>query len=206
MLAFGANRTSANYSSGNQLAAVKTANGMAIGKIAQIGLQLPLKKNYFLSTGLTYQKLHTTFAYSEDLGYVDNVAALHRIYRTKHIYHNNFFEFAELNIGAGKKLYFGENWGSQITVLINPSYKLKSTGRTLDENSAVVYIEDFDAGQKWFLNAGIGVDLFFDTRFGGLVLGAGLNQSLSKIKLLNDSDLKMQPRSVQFRMGVTRDF
>ena len=203
---FGVNQSWSNYNQGNQLATLTAAEDLAFGNSFQLGVKFPLKNKFFVTTGLTYQKLHTTFSYKEDLGTEVSLALNQRITRVKNIYHNNYFEFIELNLGVGKEFYFGKNWGSQLSLSFNPSYQLKATGRTLNEDLSVFEMENHKTVDRLLWAAGGGLDLFFNLKSNRILAGVDLKRSLSKIQLLDNSDLQLQPQVLTFKLGLERKF
>ena len=203
---FGVNQSWSNYNQGNQLAALTAAEDLAFGNSFQLGVKFPLKNKFFVTTGLTYQKLHTTFSYKEDLGSEVSLALNQRITRLKNIYHNNYFEFVELNLGVGKEFYFGKNWGSQLALSFNPSYQLKATGRTLNEDLSIFEMENHKTVDRLLWSAGGGLDLFFNLKSNRILAGVDLKRSLSKIQLLDNSDLQLQPQVLTFKLGLERVF
>ena len=87
-----------------------------------------MKKNIFLESGLSFQKLHATFDHNLPLGTFIDTMNHQKIYRTRHVFHNNYFSYLELNVGIGKTFLFEKNWGSEIVFRFNPSIKLKNEG------------------------------------------------------------------------------
>ena len=82
-------------------------------------MEYHIKKGFFTSVGVSYQRLHRTFTFSEELETEINYPAFQKTYRTKRVFYNNYFDFIELNIGGEKSFSFGKNWGSQLALNIN---------------------------------------------------------------------------------------
>ena len=203
---FGLNTFNQNYQAGPQAELLKSAEESAIGNSYNLGLEYHIKKGFFTSVGVSYQRLHRTFTFSEELETEINYPAFQKTYRTKRVFYNNYFDFIELNIGGEKSFSFGKNWGSQLALNINPSFKIKSTGRTLDDNESIIDIEDFATKPKVFVSAGAEVRLFYKINSNRVFTSFGYKQALSKIKLLNNSSLSFQPQVLSVTLGVSRDF
>ncbi|MEM6966720.1 MAG: hypothetical protein AAF573_18290 [Bacteroidota bacterium] len=146
------------------------------------------------------------FTFREDLGSTVNSIQQQRISETRNVFYNNFFDLIELKIGGGKHFYFGKNWGSQVALHFNPSYKINSSGRTLNDEESIVIIEEFDAKQKLFLNASADLKIFYTIKKNSIFLGAGYARSLNDIKFLENSDLKFRPTVLNFNLGISRRF
>lgn len=206
LLSFGLNSTQSNYKDGLQTEALTNAEEAAWGTSFQVLFQYEFKKELFSSFGLGYHRLHNTFTFREDLGSIINSIQQQKIYQTRYVFYNNFFDFVELKIGGGKNFSFGNNWGSQIAIHINPSYKVNSTGRTLNDGESIITIEDFDAQQKLFWNASADWKLFYKIKGNNIFVGASYARSLNSIKFLENSDLKFAPQILNLNLGVSRRF
>ena len=90
--------------------------------------------------------------------------------------------------------------------MLQTSFKIKSTGRTLDDNESIIDIEDFATKPKVFVSAGAEVRLFYKINSNRVFTSFGYKQALSKIKLLNNSSLSFQPQVLSVTLGVSRDF
>lgn len=202
----GLNKFNPNYQDGSQAALLESAEESAIGSAYHLGLEYQLKKGFFTSVGVSYQRLHSTFTFSEELETEIDYSALQKIYRTKRVFYNNYFDFIELNIGGGRSFSFGKNWGSQLALNINPSFNIKSTGRTLGDDESIIDIEIFATKSKVFVSAGAEVRLFYKIKNNRVFTSFGYKQALSKIKLLNNSSLSFQPQVLSVTLGMNRDF
>lgn len=206
LLSFGLNTTNSTYSSSLQANVLEVAESSEWSNSAQIIFQRQLSNGFFTSFGLGYHKLHSTFSFSEDLGVtLDN---LQKIQQTKHVFHNNYFQFFELKMGLGKTIYFGKKkkMGSQIALHLNPSFKLNSEGRTLDDNESIIDIEEYDSEQNWFWTTSGDLKLFYQYKSNKIFTSVGINQSISKLKVINNSELKNQQRMIIFNLGLMKDF
>lgn len=205
-VSFGVNISRSNFSSGSQVDSVSNAEGAALGNTYSLGWRVPLKKDFFIETGFTFQKLHTTFSHSEYLGFTLDLIERQKVFRTKHIFHNNYFKYLELNLGVGRNFSFGKNWGSEIILHFNPSYKFDSQGRTFDENQTIIYIEDFEANQKWLWSSDVGLNLFYQVKNNKIFTGVNFKQNLSKLKILENSNLTIQPQILTIKLGMLKSF
>ena len=111
-----------------------------------------------------------------------------------------------MNLGAGKNFNFGKNWGIQLSAHINPSVLFSAKGRTLNVAESIVDLERSSTSYNLFLSADAGVDFFFKVGKSRILAGADFKQSLSKIFLLENSDLQLQPQIISFKLGVERKF
>ncbi|MFK8009542.1 MAG: hypothetical protein AB8H03_24485 [Saprospiraceae bacterium] len=205
-LSFGVNTFLSNYRSGSQIDLLKTADNQAIGTSYNLGLQYQLKKGFFTTIGVSYQNLHHTFSYREELDPILDFTQFQQINRTKKVFYNNYSQIVELNIGGGKSFFFGKNWGSQIALNINPALKIKSTGRTLNDDKSIIDIEDFAVDQKLFISAGAEVRLFYKIKNNHIFTSLGYKHALSNLKLLNNSTLTLQPQILNINLGISRNF
>lgn len=205
-LSFGLNTFQSNYSDANQISSLESAENQAIGNTLNLGLQYQLKKEFFATLGFSFQNLHHTFSFREELDPVLDFSQFQQINRTKRVFHNNYTQLVELNIGGGKSFSFGKNWGSQIALNINPSLKMKSSGRTLNEEESIIDIEDFAANQQFFLSAGAEVRLFYKIKDYHFFTSFGYKHALSNVELLNNSTLTLQPQIINLNLGVSKEF
>lgn len=203
---FGVNQSYNTYSQSVQSEALQEAEEVAEGSSFQIGIMFPIKQRFFLFSGLTYQKLHTIFTYSENLGTELDLAQGRRVTKIKHICYNNDAEFLDFNVGIGKDINFGQKWGSQFTMFFSPSYQLRHTGRTLNQDFSVFEMNNYAIPNRLSWNASASTGLFLKVKNHRLVGSINWQMGLSKMKLLENSDLRVQQDVLSFRLGIERQF
>ncbi len=205
-LSFGANTFLSNYRSGEQVDLLRAAEDQAIGTTYNLGLQYQLKKGFFTTIGISFQNLHHTFSYREILDPIIDFTQFQQIKRTKKVFYNNYSQLVELNIGGGKSFTLAKNWGSQIALNINPSFRIKSSGRTLNDDKSIIDIEYFAADRQLFISAGAEVRLFYKIKSNQIFTSFGYKHAFSNLKLLNNSTLTLQPQIININFGVSRKF
>ena len=205
-LGYGLNTFQSNFNPSSQTELLQSAEDIAYGHAVNLKLKYHFKHKIYASLGFTYQKLHNTFSYREDLGVVNNLVDFTKVHRTKVIYHNNYFENISINIGVGKAFLLTKYLGFDIALQLNPTLGLSSEGRTLNDELQVVYIENFQPSKKLFLSAGTSIDVFYKVKNNKIFAGAGFTQTLSKVNLIQNSNLSYQPRILTFNIGFGRRF
>lgn len=206
LLSFGRNAFSSNYGVGPQVNALNMATTRKLGNSYHLGFEYTFKKGFFTSLGVSLHSLHHTFSFREEPIVITDFDVNQRITRTKRVFHNNYFHFLELNLGAGKSFSLGKNWGTQVAIHLNPSLRWKTIGRTLNENNTIVDIEQFEVDQKFFLGISGEARVFYQLKRNKIFTSFRFNQVLSDLKLINTSTLEFQPQMLNANIGVSRNF
>lgn len=205
-LEFGLNTFQSNYNSSNQADRQKNAEQIAVGNSLKFILRKNFKNQTFVNLGVKYQKLHNTFSDREFLGLFIKPNSLITVERTKYIYHNNYFESWSLNFGVGKSFKIIKNLGIDVSVNINPSFRLKKEGRIFNDELEIIYLENNEPSKSMFWTASSDLDLFYKFKNNKIFAGAGFSQAVSNIKLIEDSNLSQQPQIFTFKIGIGRSF
>lgn len=206
LLSFGRNAFNNNYGVGPQVDKLNIATSKELGNSYQLGFEYTLKKEFFTSLGVSLHSLHHTFSFREEPIVITDFGVNQRITRTKRVFHNNYFHFLELNLGAGKSFSWGKNWGTQIAIHLNPSLRWKTIGRTLNENNTIVDIEQFEVDQKFFLGVSGEARVFYQLKRNKIFTSIRYNQVLSNLNLINTSTLEFQPQMLNANIGISRSF
>ena len=203
-LSIGSNTFTNSYNSGFQIQELESAEAKAFGLSYNLGFEYLIKKGFFASVGVSYQRLHNTFTFSEELEVEEN--SLQRIYRTKYVYYNNYFDIMSLNIGVGKSILFGKKWGSKMILNIQPSYTLNVEGRSLNDQISIIDVKEDPAQQKLFLAIGAELRLFYKLKSNEVFVSYGYQQAITDSKLIKNSSLKYKPQISSINVGMSRSF
>ena len=205
-VAFGWTIHQNNYNSSLQSERLKMAEEIAVGHSANFSLNHKLSAKSFLRVGLTYQKLHNTFTNREYLGVFVNQATFAEVERTRYIFHNNYFENLSLNIGVGKSFSIIRNLELETVFQISPSLRLKEEGRVFNDELAIVFIEENAPSKSIYWNLGADLNMVYQLNRSKLFAGLIFSQSLSRLKIIEGSDLTRQPRILTLNLGIRRSF
>ena len=203
-VSYGLNSSQNVYSNTVQKEALENADDLALGSTYHLQLEQHFRKHVFWYTGLSFQRLHSTFYYEKFLGFEDNFADLIRTSRTRKVYHNNYLHLLELNLGLGKSFFPKNKIGLDLSIQLNPTLSFNPRGRTLDEELNIINIEDQNSGVQWMFSAGTRLDLRYNFKTSSISLGLGYTQVLSKLQIISDSDLTNQPRVLELRIGLRK--
>ena len=205
-LSFGLNQYRSNYTTANQRIALEIAENETLGETIEIGWNYYLKNKFFVQSGVAYERLHSTFTYSEDLGTTVSFDLGQKTQRNRHIFHNNYLETVQLNLGLGRNFDFGKNWGSDFVVRLSPNYKIKAEGRTLADDFSVLEIEAMESTQRLFWSSDVGFNLKYRIANNNIFAGMNFKQYLTKTSLTENSTINLQPQIIQVRIGFSRVF
>jgi len=206
-LSAGYNRMIGNLIDDIQMDSLSTNESSEWGNSYNLSFEHLLKKNYFVSLGISYNSLHTSFTYRKNLGVYNDFTTQNKVRKTRYVYHNNYFKFIQFRAGAGKQFEFNKHWSSQVLAHISPTLKTCHSGRALDENQTIVSIEDMGTEKDWFLSASIDWRLSYQINKLNIFAGTGFNQNLSKGKFLEENiHSSLYKQSVSLYLGLKRDF
>ncbi len=203
IISYGLNRSRLDYNN----ALREQTEAPAWGHMTQLLWERDLGKQYFMSIGLAYQQLHTTFSFREDLGTYINFSERQVIKQTRRVFHNNYLELLSLQVGAGRNFPLGPQLKSQVILHFSPTYRLAQQGRTIDDNESVIDLDDTTlTSDKLLWNANASWRLAYQLPNIDLFVGAMFTQSVTKARLLSDQEKMIKPRALSFIIGIQRSW
>ncbi|MFM9950706.1 MAG: hypothetical protein ACKV1O_22405 [Saprospiraceae bacterium] len=176
------------------------------GNRYQISFEQEVKNNWFIGAGLAYHRIHSTFTFDKDLGTYINFSEGLVIRQTRHIFQNNYFDFISLNLGASKQFNLKSRWYTQISINFSPSYRLRHTGKLIDDTETIIHLAPGTIAQnKWIWNAEAGWSVSYRFKAADVFCGVNISQALNKIPLfLNNDNRTIQPRIFSLNLGIKR--
>lgn len=178
------------------------------GSSYQLSVEYALKKNWFLSIGGAYDRIHSTLYNQQALGTYERIDSNVRsvILQTREVYHNNYYEMVALQLGVGKSFRLTDRWSGQIMLNIAPTYRRAFSGKVLDNSDEVLALEpNLLSAQNWSWTAGAGMRFTYRAGTTDLFLHLGMRRSISKIDVLTDSNLSSQPHLIHLSLGIRKD-
>jgi len=203
---FGTTYSRTNFSNSTNADALNDAEEAAIGLSIQSGLRAYSTNNFFLESGLSYKKLHSTFTYSQEIDTEIDLLLRQRSTFIENVFHNNYTDLLELNSALGKELTFMQNWGLRIKATFNAGYLLQFNGKTLNEESSVIELKNYKSGNRLMLSAGANSELFYAFKNYHISIGVDFRRNFSNLKIFENSDLRFEPRIMTFNLGLARKF
>lgn len=204
-LSYGVNQSDLMFDNAeNDISALKAASQKSFGDQISVDLKYSFFKQNFITAGVRYQKLFSEFMANEDLGAGFNSATNQIVYKNRRVFHNNNFQYIALNAGIGTKLYISKNFGSELSLNFSPNYRIKSSGRLLDEELSIITIEEQQADAKLFFNAGASANLFVKMKNNYFFIGCSFDRTLTDTKVLTNSQLTIKPQILSLNIGLSR--
>lgn len=205
-VASGYNYSMSDYHQGVQAPLMSEAISAGHGYRFTVGSNYYLNNKFFFSSGLTFQKLKTYFKYNEDLGTEYSVQLSSEVHRVRHICHNNETDYAGVKFGIGKDFDFSPRFGGQVNLSILSEYQLRSDGRLINENETVFRMEDFKTFDRLNYSIETGLGIYWRWNQSKIIGNLGWQNSLSKSKIFEHSDLAYSVRVLHLSLGIEHLF
>lgn len=192
------------YYDSPQSEALNQAVSPAYGHSINMGLRLPMSKSSFFSTEVTYQDLKSQFMYTENLGTKVDQANFQKITTLRHVCHTNSIQSLGVRLGIGKKFMLSNRWGIELTGALSSNYRIAGNGRTLDDNSSIISIEDHQFADKFQFNAHLNTGIFLELKKVKIVGILGWQRSLNKTLLIENLSIKQSSNALNFGIGIEK--
>ena len=181
----------------------------AWGQSLSLKKYFPIRNSFFFVGGASYHRLHSTFDYSKYLGFTDASSStpgqVERIHRTRIVHQNNYQEFAELNLGLGKQIPISRHFTVDLSVGMNPSYKISERGMTIDELENLVSLHDLNR-RTFNLSANANLNFNYNFNRFSLIAGGRYAKFLSNISSIEKNNVTNRPSIFNLNFGIQKRF